>query len=176
MTPGAEFLKRSRYYIATEYITKIRSAVGTLPEEEIWRRSNSDSNSIANLLAHLSGNIRQWIVEGVGGTPVYRDRALEFSRRDYAPAAELLMDLERAVAEVDAVLSRLDEAELSRECTIQGRRTTAFSAIFHVVEHFAMHTGQIVLLAKQSAPGSIRFYDDAHGNAVPLWGGTEGTR
>jgi hypothetical protein len=42
-------------------------------------------------------------------------------------------------------------------------------AIYHVVEHFAMHTGQIVLLTKMYAPGKIHFYEDAGGLAQPTW-------
>jgi hypothetical protein len=54
--------------------------------------------------------------------------------------------------------------------TIQGRRTTVFAAVYHVVEHFAGHTGQLILLAKAAAPaGSIRFYDDTGGLARPLF-------
>jgi hypothetical protein len=59
--------------------------------------------------------------------------------------------------------------------TIQGRETTVLGAIYHVVEHFSMHTGQIILLAKMYAPGTVKFYEDAGGLAIPLWGGREGS-
>ena len=176
MSAAELFLERSRYYLADEYPAKIRQCVAALPEGELWTRSNESSNSIGNLLLHLAGNMRQWIVGGVGGTPVQRDRPAEFSARDGPDARTLLENLESAVRDADAVIAGLSESDLVRSCTIQGRDTSVLAAIYHVVEHFAMHTGQIVLITKERAPGSIRFYDDSVGNATPLWGGREGMR
>jgi hypothetical protein len=79
--PEQIFLERSRYFLAYEYPRKIRLAVGSLDNGVIWRRPNEESNSIGNLLLHLSGNVRQWIVTGVGGAAGERDRASEFAAR-----------------------------------------------------------------------------------------------
>lgn len=168
------FIEKSRYYLATEYPAKLRIAVTPLPHEVVWWRANESSNSIGNLLVHLAGNIRQWIVGGVGGVDVQRDRASEFSIRDGGGAEDLIVHLETVTKEADCTLARLIVTDLSREVVIQGRHTTILSAVYHVVEHFSMHTGQILLLAKMHAPGSVKFYEDAGGLAVPLWGGTEG--
>jgi len=176
MTSEEIFLERSRYYLSNEYLTKIRQCVAVLPEGAEWKRANESSNSIANLLLHLAGNVRQWIVGGVGGKEVARDRASEFSARTGVSAKELFSELERAINEVDAVLAALDPSELTRECHIQGRNTTVLAAIYHVVEHFAMHSGQIVLMTKAAAPDAIHFYDDSGWTARPLWGGSEGMR
>ncbi|MEO7502296.1 MAG: DinB family protein [Gemmatimonadaceae bacterium] len=173
---GQEFLERSRYYLAEEYPVKIRRCVAALPEGAVWKRANESSNSIGNLLLHLAGNVRQWIVGGVGGLPVTRDRPAEFAARDGPDAATLLAGLESAVREADAVMAGLTEADLLEPRTIQGRETNVLAAIYHVVEHFGMHTGQIVLMTKASVPGAIRFYDDSVGNATPTWGGKEGMR
>ena len=89
--------------------------------------------------------------------------------RDGPPASQLLQDLDRALIEVDHVLSTLGDAELVERRVIQGREVTGFDAVLHVVEHFSMHLGQIILLAKMLAPGSLRFYEDAGGVARPLW-------
>ena len=97
--------------------------------------------------------------------------------RDGPDGEELLALLDDAVRDADAVIAAQTEVDLIRECEIQGRNTTVLAAIYHVVEHFSMHTGQIVMLAKMFSPGSVRFYDDdPAGTAVPLWGGTEGMR
>ena len=169
-----EFIDKSRYYLATEYITKIKHCLDALPEDALWKRPNESSNSIGNLLLHLAGNIRQWIVGGVGQQDVTRDRAAEFAAKDGGTRRELFENLERAVGEVDAVLGELEPEQLRETRVIQGRSTTVMDAIYHVVEHFAMHTGQIVLMTKTYAPGSIAFYKDAGGLAVPSWGGNEG--
>jgi uncharacterized damage-inducible protein DinB len=171
---GHSFIERSRYYLAREYPAKIRIAVESLSDEIIWRRPGEDSNSIGNLLLHLSGNIRQWIVGGVGGAQTDRDRASEFAARGGVTGKELLALLEQAAADADGVLAGLSDADLSEPRTIQGRETTVIGAIYHVVEHFSMHAGQILMVAKIFAPGSVKFYEDAGGVAVPLWGGREG--
>jgi len=168
------FIEKSRYYLATEYPSKIRLAVTNLSHEEIWRRANENSNSIGNLIVHLAGNIRHWIVAGIDGAISGRDRAAEFAMRDGPDARELLELLDDSVRDADKVIAALTDTDLVRGCTIQGRDTTVLAAIYHVVEHFSMHTGQIVMLAKMYSPESVRFYEDAAGNAVPLWGGSEG--
>jgi uncharacterized damage-inducible protein DinB len=81
------FISRSRYYLQNEYRTKIRAAVEALPPDALWWRANDQSNSVGNLLMHLAGNIRQWIVAGVGGAPDRRNRDGEFAARDGATAA-----------------------------------------------------------------------------------------
>ena len=171
---GQLFLDKSRYYLATEYPSKIRLAVKDLSYDDVWRRANDQSNSIGNLIIHLAGNIRQWIVAGIGGEASDRDRAGEFAMRDGPELPELLDLLNTAIRDVDKVLASLDENDLTLDRTIQGRQTNVLAAIYHVVEHFSMHTGQIIMMAKMYAPDSVRFYDDAGGNAVPLWGGSEG--
>ena len=163
------FLSKSRYFLGVEYRTKIRAAVESMPADAIWWRANDQSNSVGNLLMHLAGNIRQWIVGGVAGEPNARDRAGEFAARGGQDAPMLLARLDAAIDEVDAVLARLSEADLATRRTIQGRDVTVLEAIYHVVEHFSMHLGQIILVAKLQAPGGVRFYEDAGGLARPLW-------
>lgn len=167
--PGARFLERSRYYLGLEYPAKIRSAVLALPSDRLWWRANSASNSAGNLLLHLTGNVRQWVVSGIGGAPDVRERDAEFAATGGKSAAELMDDLEKALSEVDAVLARLTPDRLGDVCRIQGRDTTVFSALYHVVEHFAGHVGQIILLAKLHAPGEIRFYENREGVARPVF-------
>jgi len=169
MTLGQVFLQRARYFLGTEYRTQIRLAVNALPPDAVWVRPNDQSNSVGNLLLHLNGNVRQWILGGVGGRPNTRHRADEFAARSGPSAAALLADLEGTLVEVDEVLAGLSDADLLESRTIQGRDITVLGAIFHVVEHFSTHLGQIVLMAKLQAPGAINFYDDAGGLAAPLW-------
>ena len=169
MNDGELFLARSRYYLSSEYLPKIKKCVDALPPDAIWRRANESSNSIGNLLLHLAGNVRQWIVKGIGGKDVHRDRASEFSAREGASGRELIENLERALVEADSVLAGLTPADLARPHVMQERDNTVLTAIYHVVEHFSLHLGQIVLLAKLHAPGAIAFYEDAGGLAEPVW-------
>lgn len=169
-TLAPRFIARSCYYLGVEYPGKIRLALEAMPADRLWHRAQPTSNSAGNLLLHLAGNVRQWIVTGVGGAPDVRDRDAEFAARDGAGLAELLANLDAACAEAVAVIERLDAATLNESRTIQGRQTDVLSAIYHVVEHFSGHTGQLIMMAKDAAPpGAVRFYDDTGGLARPLF-------
>ncbi|MCC6319213.1 MAG: DUF1572 family protein [Gemmatimonadaceae bacterium] len=169
MSIEVRFIERARYYLGVEYPAKVRAAIKAMPEEAIWWRPHDEANSVGNLVMHLTGNVRQWIVSGIGGAPDARRRELEFATRGGITADALIDLLERTLSEVDATLAKVTPEQLMERRSIQGRETTVFAAIFHVVEHFSTHVGQIVWIGKMcSAPGAIRFYDDAN-NAAPLF-------
>ena len=163
------FISRSRYWLTREYPIKLRHCVDALPSAETWSRPNESSNSVGNLLVHLAGNVSEWILGGVGGQTISRYRAGEFAQKEGRDASKLLYDLEAVLATADSVLAGLTAGDLDRSIVIQARETTILGAIYHVVEHFAMHTGQIVLLTKIYAPDKIHFYEDAGGLAKPIW-------
>lgn len=166
---ATEFVARSRYLLGEEYRTKLRLTLDALPGDALWWRANEQSNSVGNLLLHLAGNVRQWIVSGVGGATDKRFRAGEFAANGGQSLDELWATLDAALRDADAVIATLDDTALARRLTIQGREVSVLEAVFHVVEHFAMHMGQIILIAKLRAPGSICFYEDQAGLARPLW-------
>src|ERR1041385_9451923 len=99
---GQTFIARSRYHLSEDFLPKIERCLSLLTDEQIWWRPNSESNSIGNLILHLSGNARQWIVCGVGGAADARDRDAEFARREVIPGAELRSILKQTLREVDA--------------------------------------------------------------------------
>jgi uncharacterized damage-inducible protein DinB len=165
---GAGFLRHARFRLMQDYIVKIQSVIAPLDYEQIWRRPNAASNSIGNLLLHLEGNLRQWIVAGVGAKEDRRDRTGEFASTGGVQKSELLAAMLAAVEEADAVLAVVeekveregDESELGRLIEPQGYTQTVLDAIFHAVEHFSYHTGQIVLLAKWLRGEGVGLYDD----------------
>ena len=131
---------------------------------QIWWRPNEESNSIGNLVLHLCGNARQWIVCGVGGAPSARDRDAEFAQRETIARGELVRLLRETLAEVDATLQHLepesdDPQTLLARRTIQSADVDVLEAIFHVTEHFSMHTGQIITLTKLLTAADLRFYE-----------------
>src|SRR5262245_39927847 len=83
---------------------KIRHCVEQLSEEQVWHRAGDGFNSIANLVLHLTGNVRQRIGSIIGGEPDVRDRPLEFSERGPIAKSELLARLAVAFDGADAVL------------------------------------------------------------------------
>ena len=169
MDVGRAFLDESRRYVSQEYAVKIRLSLHDLSDEDLWWRPHEQANSIGNLLLHLAGNIRQWIMSGVGGVPDTRQRQAEFDQRGPLARAELLRRFDTAVGDADAVLRDLDPAALTQDRRIQGRDTTVFRAIYHVVEHFGMHTGQILYVAKLRSGADLGFYKDAGGLATEEW-------
>ncbi len=171
MDTGAAFLAQSREYLTAHYLPKILAAVQTLPDEDLWWRPNEASNSIGNLMLHLSGNVRQWIVGGVGGAPDRRDRSVEFARRDPLPRAELVETLTRAVREADGVIAGVSRSALGERRLIQGREVTVLEAIYHVVEHFSTHVGQILMIAKLRGGRDLGFYQVENGVARAAWPG-----
>ena len=160
---GLAIIALSRRYLR-EYLTKIRLSVSVLDDHVVWARPNEASNSIGNLMLHLAGNARQWIVSGVGGSPDVRDRQSEFEQRASIPVTVLIDRLEQTISDVDRVLASLTVADLHTRRVIQANEVTVLEAVFHVVEHFSMHTGKIILLAKAEQPGRVRFYDMVDGH------------
>lgn len=156
---GAAFIVQSRRLLSSEYLRKIEKCLESLTDSDVWWRPNQESNSIGNLLLHLSGNARQWIVSGLGGAADQRQRQTEFDQRSPISKADLLSGLRDTLREVDGVLEQFDCAALLNPHRIQNCDVTALEAIFHVTEHFSMHTGQIILLAKQITARDLSFYD-----------------
>jgi len=146
--------------LLNHYIPWIEKALGSLDGDDIWARPNKSSNSIANLLLHLEGNVRQWIICGLGGEKDNRQRDLEFTSTKSDNTGSFLSDLKNTVMSACEVIEKFqDEDMLLTSFTIQGFETTAFSAIFHVVEHFSYHTGQIVWIAKSISGKDMQFYN-----------------
>jgi uncharacterized damage-inducible protein DinB len=163
------FIQRAREFLREEYLPKIERCLEKLTDEQIWWRSSPESNSIGNLLLHLSGNARQWIVCGLGDEVDARERQTEFDERRAIPREELLSRLRGTVADVDETLATFDASRLLDKFRIQGANSTALAAIFHVTEHFSMHTGQIILQTKILAGIDLVFYDFSTGKPVHTW-------
>lgn len=155
---GETFIQTSRDYLLAEYYPKIRRALEGLGEEEIWRRPNQASNSMGNLILHLAGNARQWVVAGIGGARDIRDRDAEFLASGGMSGEDLLQHLGDTLEDVDRVLSDLRVEALDERRTIQGFSVSILEALYHVVEHFSMHTGQIIYLAKEITGRDLDFY------------------
>lgn len=146
--PCPTFGRLASRYLA-EYEEKIRYAVALLDEEQLWWRPNERSNSVGNLLLHVTGNLSLWILAGLAGEPYERDRAGEFAADGERGKGELLARLADTVARCREVAEGLGEEALERRRTLQGYETDGLGALFHAVEHMSYHTGQILYITKQ---------------------------
>jgi uncharacterized damage-inducible protein DinB len=155
MSNEAEFLNFSCEKLA-ELHGRIEVCVAKLTPEQIWMRAAENDNAVGNLLLHLAGNMRQWIICGVGGAEDRRNRDSEFAAKF---GDEALERLKETVAEAIAVLKMLPHEKLGERRTIQKHwNLTVLEAIYHVVEHFSMHTGQIIFATKLLTGADLGFY------------------
>ena len=155
-----------------QYDSRIAACIGKLNAEQIWTRGGAQENAPGNLVLHLCGNVRQWIISGVGGQPDHRDRDSEFAARGGLSAAELMDRLHATVAEAVGVLSRVTADRLPERFVVQGYEVSVMEAIYHVVEHFSGHTGQIIFVTKMLTGEDLGFYRHlskaaAHGEKTP---------
>ena len=163
------FLTRASQYLLGDYLPKIERCLEKLSDEQIWWRANEESNSIGNLILHLCGNARQWIVCGVGSAPDARNRDAEFEQRDLILRDELVTLLRATLSDVHTTLQSVDPSTLLEYRKIQGNDVDILEAVFHVTEHFSMHTGQIIMLTKMMTSDDLRFYEFDAGVPVVRW-------
>jgi uncharacterized damage-inducible protein DinB len=136
----------------------VKECLGQLTEEQIWQRSSEHCNSIGNLLLHLSGNMRQWIVHGIGGDADIRKREAEFAAKGGQSPAEILAIFENTLADALAVLSALRPERLTERITPQKDEVSVLEAIYQVVGHLQQHVGQIVFATKQMTGRDLQLY------------------
>jgi hypothetical protein len=155
-----------------ECAIKIRHCLEQLSDEQVWWLPHASMNSIGNLLLHLTGNLRQWMVSGIGGSVDVRDRAAEFAERGPIPKAKLLAGLEEAVRETADVLRRAGTAEMFLPRPVQGFMVTGWAALFHCVPHFKGHTQEIICQTRMQLGDAYRFHWQP---ATPDQGAAQGT-
>ena len=141
-----------------EGLRKIEHCVDQLDDDGLWWRPTPRQNSVANLMLHLAGNVRQWIVSGIGGAADVRDRPREFAERSGRPKAEVLETLRGAVRDADAVLARLTADQLAQPRRIQGFETNVLAAVFDTVAHFRGHTQEIIHITRAAVGDRYRFW------------------
>ena len=157
----AERFRKDALSILNKYLPRIIHCLELLSEEEIWWRPNTVSNSAGNIVLHLCGNIRQWILSGLGGAKDVRQRDMEFAQRGPIPRQVLIARLKDTVEEACQIIDTTPMSTLLREFDIQGYHVTGATAVTCVYEHFAYHAGQIIYLTKSKRA------EDLHITRVP---------
>ena len=127
----------------------LRSSLDQLNDSQVWERHGAHENAVGNLVLHLCGNMRQWIMHGVGGAADVRVRDKEFDTDGGMTCKEVLAIFESTVAEARSLIDSLRSQRLVERTTPQGRDVTVLDAIYQVVGHVQQHVGQIILLTKQ---------------------------
>jgi uncharacterized damage-inducible protein DinB len=132
---------------------EIAKCVQQLSEEQMQQRGGEHENSVVNLLLHLEGNIRQWMLHGVAEQSDVRERDAEFALDAAASGEEALARLQSVVAEARSAIEAVGPERLMQVIDPQPtgiyRHPTVLEAIYKCVGHLEHHTGQIILLTKQ---------------------------
>ena len=142
----------------SEAVPRLKKCLGLLTEDEIWQRPNRETASVGNLTLHLCGNVRQYIIAGLGGAPDIRERDKEFNESGPLPAEQLLERLDATMEQAQAVLDSLPPARLMETHRVQGFTETGLSILIHVVEHFSYHVGEVTYFVKSNKAIDTGYY------------------
>lgn len=153
-----EFIEQSIFRME-ENNARIEKCLALLSEEEVWKKPNASSNSIGNLILHLCGNIRQYIVSSLGNAEDFRNRDSEFTATGGFSKKELLDKLLSTVGAAVNTLNNLKEQDLTAVKSVQGFDLSGIGIIIHVVEHYSYHAGQIAFWTKLLKDKDLGFYD-----------------
>ncbi len=164
MKTDQEFIKQSIKRL-NEYTPRIFACLDMLTEAEIWKKPNKNSNSIANLILHLCGNITQYILSALGDSKDLRERDLEFQTESGYTKLELLQKLHHVVSAAIKIIENTNEKKLLKIHAVQGFKLSGIGIILHVVEHYSYHTGQIVFYTKLVKDKDLEFYANYDLNA-----------
>ncbi len=156
---AAEFNAHAIYQMELN-LPRIEKCFAQLSEAEVWQRPNLASNSIGNLIVHLSGNIRQWIIASLSGVEDIRNRDLEFEMQEGLSKKELYEMISTTILSATKVIEQQTEADLMTQKTVQGYQYSALGNILHVVEHLSYHVGQIAYWTKVLKGNDLGFYAD----------------
>lgn len=138
-------------------MAKLHHCLEQLNEEQLWWRPRPEMNSIGNLLLHVAGNLRQWIVSGVGDVADTRSRQTEFDERGPLPASEVTSKLESVIKQAEAVIRQVSADDLLCAKRIQGHDTNKMHAIWHSITHFQGHVQEIIGMTRQQLGEDYRF-------------------
>jgi uncharacterized damage-inducible protein DinB len=153
----AETFRKDALSCLNKYLPRIIHCLELLNEEEIWWRPNAASNAAGNIVLHLCGNIRQWILSGLAGTKDVRERDKEFAERGPIPREVLIGRLKDTIEEACRIIDTTPISTFFREFDIQGYHVTGATAVTWVYEHFVYHAGQIIYLTKLKRAEDLHF-------------------
>jgi len=135
--------------------SQIRACVEELSEDQLWWRPNEQTNSVGNLVLHLSGSMRHYLSRGVGGIEYQRDRPSEFADRGSMSKEQLLATFDETIGQAAQTLQSFDTSRFLDATDEQNYVPTVFDAIFNISIHLATHAGQIIYITKMLKEGSL---------------------
>lgn len=153
-----EFIANSLYRI-DESVRMLQICMARLDADNFWDRPNPASNSIGNLLLHLAGNIRQYVISGLGGAADIRVRDEEFLPGLRQEPKQVWDHFLATIDQAREVILGATEAEYLGKKWVQGFHLSGLGMVLHAVEHLSYHTGQIAWAVKAAQGKDLGFYD-----------------
>ena len=153
------FIAEIKRRLFEENIPRLKKCLSELTTEQIWYRPNNSSNSVGNLVLHLQGNVRQWVVAGLGKNPDVRERQLEFDEKGPVPIKKMLDDLDKLMMEVTTILNKVTATDLLEVRNVQAYQESGLSILIHITEHFSYHVGQMTYIVKMLKDQDMGYYD-----------------
>ena len=154
-----EFINQSIFRL-NENTPRVEKCLDLLSNQEVWKKTNNNSNSIGNLILHLCGNITQYVISSLGRTKDHRTRDLEFQMKGGFSNAELIQKLQQVVHDATEIIKNLDTHKLTKIRSVQGFQLSGIGIIIHVIEHYSYHTGQITFFTKLLKDKDLGYYAD----------------
>jgi hypothetical protein len=128
-------------------------AIAQVSDADFFHKIDPESNSIAIVMKHISGNLRSRWTDFLttDGEKPDRNRDAEFEREGEDSRESIVARWEAGWRTLFAAVEPLTDDDLKRTVTIRGEPHSVVQAINRQMTHYAGHIGQIVLLAKHFA-------------------------
>ena len=158
------FLKRFQYY--KELAEKTFDQVS---EEQLFWKYNEESNSIATLVKHLSGNMQSrwtnYLTED--GEKSWRKRDSEFEN-DIQSKAEMMEIWTKGWQVLFEALNQIKEENWNDTIFIRGEKNTVLDAVLRQLAHYPYHIGQIIYIAKMVKDADWKTLSIAKNQSIPF--------
>jgi hypothetical protein len=141
--------------LLTEIVARMRiwldraiRSMDQLDDVQVWYRPNAESNAIGNLVLHLVGNLKQWIIGAIGNLPDMRDRPAEFNAESGYSKLMLINLLKETIENACKTIEAMPAMRVTEAKRIQGMDVTLANAVVMAVSHLGLHVGQIQYIGK----------------------------
>ena len=151
-------VEEGRRRLVNESLPRMTQCLEQLTDDQIWWKPNKNSNSVGNIIVHVNGNLRQWVLSAIAGQPDERQRNIEFEMDGGISGTQLIEMLQATMREVSTALDEVVKIGILEIRPVQVFEESILSIIVHVVEHTSYHTGQVTWITKMLVDGQLNYY------------------
>jgi len=144
-----------RVRITGVFPAQIRASLDQLSDDEIWSRPNEQSNSVGNLVLHLTGSLNHYLNHKLGTLEFHRDRPAEFAERRRIPKDELRTRFDEMVRQAEVTFSSINADQLMKPSPEPKMNRYVFEDLLNIGVHMSTHTGQILWITKMFRGGAF---------------------